>query len=472
MADNLHDNVYESKYSMGNTIKLSHADCQIISLANEVVRVMDETWDESNQEIVETDAIAYAKKFTRTGGLIQRFKKHIDFDIDLFDKNNLEHQCEIMKILYLFYMTENKYIPELLAAMPPEKGKKPKKINLFELLSKPSMENIDNSFIEWVTYNGPIIKMIKDSLEKELSPSSANNIKEAVKYIVSSWDEFLENVSFQVSFLASDGCNYSNYEISTNLTQCVLDDSVNFLKMYTLSPVETLYLKMVQHEYMGNIIDILNVNDIQSEEDYHVPSEFVEKMRCLAVKHIALEDINDEKIRELSKYVYLKLDTDKEERRKIKRSIKKVVRWLDFCARAKPLYNMKENVTELFVVSCLQAIILDSSNETFNYIFHGYENHFTPRPQVQGALKNEYRTIDALQIYWVRKVVDRWHTNLDRYAARIATRKLENICDNILIKILSCPSVKEMLDMHHFYYKRREAKILGVIGELKIDIDV
>lgn len=76
------------------------------------------------------------------------------------------------------------------------------------------------------------------------------------------------------------------------------------------------------------------------------------------------------------------------------------------------------------------------------------------KPQVQGALKNDGYTVDALKIYWTRKVMDHWNANIGRYDSRCRLRELENVCDNILMQILSCSNISDMLEIHCFYYNK------------------
>jgi hypothetical protein len=115
---------------------------------------------------------------------------------------------------------------------------------------------------------------------------------------------------------------------------------------------------------------------------------------------------------------------------------------------------MEDELTELFIVSCLQAILTDSSNETFDYIFYGYQDHMKRKPHVQGALKGGKPPYDALKIYWVRKVLDHWYANIGRYDLRSKLRELEKICDDILGRILACCNIDEMLKMHRLYYNK------------------
>jgi hypothetical protein len=185
---------YESIYDMGNPYELSDEECEYTALAKEIINVMSLVGEDD----VDAKLIDFVKIFDRPGGLKEQLKESLDFDLELFDKNNNKYKREICKILYFFYMLKNKYFP---------------RINVLELLSKHSMENIDNSFLGMKTVYGRIIKIIKDSLEKELSllPSSnknKNNIKNAVRHVALTWDIFLDCVRMGMDYLAERGCKY------------------------------------------------------------------------------------------------------------------------------------------------------------------------------------------------------------------------------------------------------------------------
>jgi hypothetical protein len=133
-------------------------------------------------------------------------------------------------------------------------------------------------------------------------------------------------------------------------------------------------------------------------------------------------------------------------------------RWLDCLDRAEPsifltnpLVFKKGTIDELVIISCLQAIWLDSPNETFEYTYHGYQDHKKHPPRVQAALKNDEPVSDALKFYWVHKVSNRLDANMGRYHLRKKLREVEKICDNILLQILAHPNLEKMLDVHKFY---------------------
>ena len=272
-----------------------------------------------------------------------------------------------------------------------------------------------------------------------------------------------------MDFLYENGCEYDFEETIHILLSGSKEYETNNTPKYTLSPLETLYLKIVQHEYLGNITDISHINSIQNNYDYDIPSEYIEEMKKLHYSSVNINNVEqyiDENAKRISKYVYLKTNTSKEEVRKIRNCKQKIRKWIDFCVRAKPLLNIKDISNELQIISFLQAVILDDHSETFHYTFHGYQNHIKHMPHVQGALKNNKYVTNALQCYWVRKVIDHWYANIGRYGTRIKLRKLEEACDKICLEILSKSNLDEMRETHNFYLNRIDDGLLTTVKQI------
>ena len=449
LTENEVSNTYESIYDLGAKNSL-RGKCEDIDVAKEILTTT-QLIDECD---IDAEAVELVNSFNRPGGLIERLKKHCDFDLNAFDKNNEHYKYERCKIIYFFYMLEKMDFP---------------KTNILQLLSKPSMENIDNSTLNVQTYNGEKIKLIRESLGKELSLPMKTKIKTSVEKVVTFWDQVITNAFRLMDFFSMNKCEYDFNNTIQLLSPGSLKYDEKNAPQYTLSPIATLYLKISQHEYLGNIMDISKQNNIQNNYINNVPPEYVEEMKKL---HFSVIDVNnieqyiDDNAKQISRYVYLKENTSKEQVRKIRDCKHKIPKFIDFCIRAKPLLNIKEGFTELQIISFLQAVILDDQSETFPYTFYGYQNHIKHMPQVQGALKNDKPVLDALKIYWTRKAVDHWYADLGRLNERNNLKKLEQACDHILIEILSKPNLKEMEIAQNHYLNNLDDELITTSEQL------
>jgi len=444
--DALH--TYESIYDMGNPDKLP-ADCSYLDLAYEIIEVME--FDGIKDEV------DISNLFTRKGGIIERIKKFLNLDLKLFDEKNLilkseneklRYKAEICKILYLFYMLDNKYFPN---------------DRVLELLKYPSMENVDNSFFNWTTSNGKIIGIIKDALEKELIVKQNHlmpmqRIKDSVYCTLLDWQNFLNKSLSTMNDLTA--CN-DKYDFKKRIDVFVelmsQPQTIFTKKMYFHSPIETLYLKILQHEQIGRIKDIVFINSVQEEIDYNVPPDVVAEMKLLHKNPVIdIEKHIIENSLRFAKHIYFNESKQGANSRRIRENAYKVLKVWGFCVHARFDIDVEKECTELWVVSCLQTILEDVSNEIFNYTFHGEQKQSSSKQRFQAVLKSDKLAYDALQEYWNRKVNDRWYANIGKYDLRIKFREVENVCDKIMMEILTYPDVYDMIDIHKRYFKGTE----------------
>ena len=444
------DPLYESVYNMGNPNELTEEECTDEAVAREIIG----KFTSCNENDVDSEATDFVRVFVRKdGGYIQQLKDYLNFDLDAYDYDDIQNQRERAKLLFFVHILKKKAFPN---------------VNILQLLGRPSMENIDNSFLGWETSNGKYVKFVKHELEKELSLTRKSNIRQAVSFVISTWGDYIKSLCQDAALMLAVGsdCSEDIESIMARMRTVFVYQKTSDCKFASLTPLEAFYLRITQSEYLGQLYDILKIYKISSGADYSVPVKYVKKMREFQLRKMSAEDIEKyfepENVQQIAKYVYLKDETGKEERRKIRNSKEKVFRFLDFCKLADPLgaYNVMDDVTELLIISCLQSILLDSSNEIFDYDFHGFEGGGNEsrkgKIHVQAALKNDDHTYDALQVYWVRRVMDRSYANVGDSNIRRMTAEIEAQCIEALSRVLNCPTIEEMLTMSRFYLDNSE----------------
>lgn len=458
---------YESFYCMGNPYELSEEECRYEAIAAEIVNIMAKDSPETlyEYENPEEKEIAINKVVNELTNHICLIKEYLGIDLNQFDYKNIQNQRERAKILYFFYMMKNRDFP---------------KVNILELFRKPSMENIDNSLLGWETHNGQIIHQIVTSIREALTSPSIKKINSTLSNISNAWTYYLSSLYQTMDVFTSIDFKYGRM-LDDSFSDILLDDSfsniLNELDVcpepsnftYDLSPIETLYLRIMQHQYIGQTNDILRIHKMRIDSNYDVPIELVETMRELHSNIVDPSDISNyikDHAKHLAKYVYLKENVSKTEYRRLIYNGEKVPKILSFFNRTKCLMATQTSYSELFIVSCLQAILLDSSNETFDYTYNGYQKHKKHKPKVQGALKTEGYVIDSLKTYWTRKVNDHWYANIGIYNLRCKLREVENTCDSKLLEILNIPSISGMKKRHNFYAERLNTDIMPFLIEL------
>lgn len=301
------------------------------------------------------------------------------------------------------------------------------------------MENIDFPSLQQKTYNGEFVHLIIDELEKEIDSETAIAIKSFFYSLHISLDNFLDNVLYYADAYCSEGkddyaIDYINQKIQTISTRKYfiynLDD---------FSPIEMMYFRILQYKHIGQVKDIIFVNNIKFDINCNISPSMIEEMKELAKCKIQIDEIelfiNDAP--HIARYVYLREDISENDIKKIRRKKDKAKQMINFLYRATPLKKVNFLLNKLHIISFLQAIILDEKNEIFDYTFYGYQKSMKHKQHVQIAINQDKRPVDALKVYWSRKINDHWYANIGRYEMRCKMRELENICDTALLSFLN-----------------------------------
>lgn len=447
---------FENEYDLGNPGEIEDGGCTDYAVASEICyRLFD-----CPTKAVEADVTAkIIDQIKQKSGLIERIKKYLGVDLNRLAINDNREKRERSKILYFFYMLEHRHYPN---------------INVLMLLDKPSMENVDNTFLGWQTHNGEILRTVKEALGKELPLGEKGRVYSTLAAISTEWDSILNNARLLLDFLHDYGFDYTSVELLHSPIPIFISNEGS-RENTCQYPVERLYLIVSQREYLGNLLDIAFVNKIQSNNNYDVPPELVEKMKALLHAPVDFNDaekhIKDNALR-LSHYVYLGKKTTKEDVRRIRTFAHKFQKFLNFCNRANCVMPIQTISNELQIVSFLQALILDNQSEEFDYTYHDYQDRAKHMMRVQAALKNDKSVPDALQVYWVRKVTDRWYANVGKYAVRSKLRQIEQACDEIRKQILNQSTLNGMVAAHDFYLGQIDPGFFEVSNQIRSVIRV
>jgi len=443
--------IYRSKHCMGYPYALSSEECELDAVSNSILEDHSVKLDLNNVESdteeplpdTEYDGLDVSEIRNILTNYPNLIKKYLNIDLSQFDHKKIRNRQEIAKFIYFLYTLKHSDY---------------KKINIFDMLKKPSMENIYNPISGMESYNGQIIQHILQSIRKELSIHSIELIEDALSNISLFWDFFLSTLMYQEeekkALAYSDNCAYEcDFSEIIQKLRSKFPDDCDVHDSYNLSPLEMFYLRIMQHQYIGQVSDILKLNNVRNDSNYEIPNDMIPILRDLYSIKINYDEI-DSFIYNYASFLALIIfqrKCDASDNRKIREKTDKVKKLVKFCDRARPLDGWQGTNTALFIVSCLQTIMVDCQNEVLEYSFQGYENHMKHRPHVQAALKGEKTVLNAVKIYLVRKIMDHWYENIGYADLRLSFREVENACDNILINILSETTLSKIEAKHKFY---------------------
>lgn len=425
--------MYKSRYEMGNGIILKDEECQYSKLAEELCKYFN---NEVNVD---------PKEFYRNGGLRDRIKNGIGMNLDFYktvwDTDN--NTSLVFKILFLFYRVEHVEFSDR---------------NVIKMLSKPSMENVDNSAIGMYTSNGSIMNLLKENVEREISVEFRGKVKQTLCHIVTDWEKLIKEASMvmDIAYANDTKCELDN--IIRKYNKVALGFQVKEKpESYHLSPIELLYLKLAQHENIGRENDIIFVNSIdttyQTRTDEQI--KIMNELQGFIIERNKAGEYIRVYVDEICELVYLRYEVSEGETQRIISSIEKVETILDFFAsQTKMYFETDDKINVTFIISCLQAIILSEQSEKFMYKFPAYDKVSRSYKRVQGALKGDDKIVfEALKTYFVRKVMECYNCNIGRQEGKEKLTIVENICDTLLQKILHIPDIETMITVHDYYVK-------------------
>lgn len=457
--------IYESKYTMGNPHELNEEDCTYYQIAFDIISTQHrqknagKNMDERDRHSDALDIAYEARDFfnrrmkRKDANIFIRIKKYLNLDLEQYDYINFQNNRERAKILYLICTLELIRYPDR---------------DVLQLLSKPSMENVDNFSWGWETSNGEIIRYIKTSIEEELSSTEVGRVQGIVSDIWERWNRIIHLARNEIELYSAD----------RNILSKVLDDireikrhtesvSFSYPKSVGSSPLKDLYLRILQLEYLGHVNDTLAILSKAEANTYKVPPKFWFQMRKFRACPFEMGDLEwffeQDNAVKIAKYVYLKDDITPEECRNIYRQDsksnvrEKVQRFLKFWEFTNsPGEHRADTVSVLLVISCLQCIFLDDRNEIFRYSYHGFEReNSTGKFHVQAALKKDEsprkHICDVEKLYWVRKVLDRCYVNMGCNDGLQAIREFEKICCAIVKDVFNSNSLEEMDNKSNHY---------------------
>ena len=470
--------LFKSIYSMGNPRELSAEECKSEAIAKEIARttppatkskaeqISEEDWQELI-EISPKERDDWAKKIERDHfrnlegrGIIYKLKKYVNYDLTLYEDGNDSQVMREKAKLFYFLFTLNK---ELQSAGF-------QSVDIYELLSKPTMENIDQSAFGWITQNGEYLRYLKHELEMEIPYSLKSEIKKHTREAVDMLGGVMEHgkAAIELAFKLGNDCAGFIKQQKQRMEQEV-PPSIDVPPAYSLNPLGLFYLRLVQHEYLGEQMDILRMLELRSRSKPLIKQQYQneliqhESINVIEGSYVSLfnqenrakiEDFFAPKnVREIAKYIYPGETVTSEMRRKIRKCEEKIFKILKAFRLSDPYSIHNQEISELFLISCIQCIIHECDG-TFNYDFHHQEGEKTYRKGKIGlhtVHKGDEPRADALLYYWIRMIMDYSYMNTGEYECQQLMQEYEELVLEALGKVLQCNSLYEMNCMCNHY---------------------
>lgn len=360
-------------------------------------------------------------------GLVERLRK-LGFDIDKFKGPKVKE--EQVKLLYFLFGFEYEY-----------------KVKIWSFLSQPSFENIDNSIVGDGTRNGDLMAYLKNSIMRGIDENYIAELKDALDLIIDRWEAQIYYV-ISVSNAAPDeellDDIYADLQWVLGL---VVEEGRTII--YEDSLLETFYLKLSLHEMIGREIELINISETEYKGEQEIDEIQRKRYQQYLPELIPVFWNGNDRYEEVTKYVkehrkflaqcvFGKETISNNDYRKFDKAADSIIHFLDFY-KDNTKAAQANHVPVMLLISHMQEYVF--GNEKIDAIFyrHKPEDKVTFRTQIDSG-----EALRRSQYAWIKKVRDRWYTNIGMGNINKKVQEIERCLDKLLLKVYAGNSLWEM----------------------------
>lgn len=373
-------------------------------------------------------------------GLIGRLKDW-GLDVDAFSDKS-----EYVRLLYFLYCFEVE-----------------NKIQLFPFLNHPTLENVDNSLVGDRTKNGYLIAELKKEVEQGISAKFITRVKKQTSSIALTWQNDIEALFMLVGYSGTDS-NLNRLQRA----DAIFCDEINVFRLdcskcgkYRHSLLETFYLKLVQHELIGRVADIIDVaqdtRDYLPEVTMYNPEEYRE-LGSITVEWEKVSEYIKTNEAQLMRLVFRKDKISGNEKQKFYTAAKKVPQYLEMLNN-NSIYCWKNGTIVLHIIIVIQDIIEMTKTDTIDNHFYGYQT--SDQRSLSAELKKGSGAFRKNQIAWIFRIRYRAYAYTGRLDKAKLAQNIEYHIDSLLRKIYQCNSIQDMQFLHNFFHGLLDAALVS-----------
>jgi len=369
-------------------------------------------------------------KLVGKGGIADGLEKNLKIKLS----NYAEEKIAINKLLKLLYKLEKRDRP----------GAKKKKSNVTLMLRKPTLENVDNSVINYDTANGKIINYVKNEVMKELTPEFIGRVKFAVHETVGIWAENVLNMLLKTmdGTISDDLLLERLALVESRLKKIVLNaqkqQDVSKLKRHAL--FEIFYLKIIQSENIAREKNLQEINQwILNVEWEHKGKITIKKQ---VIQEPLLESYIEKNIGMIAMHVYYSINPSEEQKNEVLAGIKYYKKIFELMERhTKTSYTVYCPSFKL-IIACIQTY-LKCKEDDIKY-YNGYYGTDGNAKTLISVLKNNGRDQEAYELCWVGLVQYKYYVNKGYKKSYSKLKDIENQFSMLIIAMLNMNNIYEM----------------------------
>lgn len=372
------------------------------------------------------------RNITRTdkSGLLVRIRDTFGFELSEFPNQ----QQDRMKFVYLLYCFERDFNVEFTT-----------------YLNNPTLENVNDIIINCNTKNGYLMEYLRRRLTRELSPVFLNKCNTCCCKMIEEWEAELQKLMFKLDTLVTRDTR-DELNNSCNLAFKLLGSIEHNTEhgKYKHRLLETVYLKLWQHENLGRENDILEVTETTQTFMKSLPADLTEyrKLAGRTVYKKELQTFIKENRKQLAKLVFETDSVSSNQYKKFDRASERIELYIEML-NDNTFVNKYVDIPELLVVAALQEIVNLDKKEILPNQFYRYSS--AEQRTMNSELAYGKEAFRKSQLAWVGRVNTRYNAYNGRRDAALLAYRTQSILDKVIVNLFSTNSVVDMLIVHNFF---------------------
>jgi hypothetical protein len=387
---------------------------------------------------LDSDIIMHIRqKIEGNSGLIPKLKNNLNFDLDKFGNDQQFSKLKLLKLLYKY-----------------EKFGKDR-INVIGILTRPSLEYVDKSFVGRHSRHGILIQEIVYEIRKEVGDIFAQKVEESAIIIINDWNRILIEVTRIISLpISKDEKLTELVRIKQQIQNLI--ERFSSIEKYQDNVMEAFYLKINQLKQAARLVDIDKVTRCISKSQI-TKELMVKENQCYSYKEVIVEDLElymkDHEL-ELAKLVYQKEFPSSSDKLFIQTHITSVKILHDIYNKQR---SYKQLLTLTFIISCLQEIKLTFSSvqgdDEFEYNYEYYNSRYSKRTlrSVFKQISNSKSVEEIYELIWVTKIERRIHANLGTLEEYVTVLEIGLSVNALIRHMVTFPHLSIVKELHSFF---------------------
>ena len=382
-------------------------------------------------------------------GLIARLKD-LGFDINAFDKSKYIDE----KIRLLFFLCAFEY---------------KEYIKLKPFLGNPTLENVSNTLCKEQTKNGKLMKKLKIGVLRGVNPQFVIEAKSAVCNVIRNWEDVIKKVLTLVDYSYKKTQLEKLQQINSIMDIFIKDYNIEslFYNKYEHSLLETVCLKLMQHENIGRENDILSIEEYIKEENNDISINNAEKYIYLHEEIIKREQIKEfikENKNEIAQFIFEKNEIEKNEYRRLNYILKDVYKYLEILFK-NTFLNKNNKLTKLFIYVCIKEIMSLTNEDKIDNFFYGYKT--SDQRTLKAELKTKNNSFKKNQLTLILKIFKKYNAYIGVQKEYYVARLIINKIDYIIKELVKRNNIKDILNLNNIISMLMNAAMLDKNEVLK-----